>query len=476
LPHPARSVAAALLLTTSLALGTFPGLPPEPAAAVGPKVAVIVGPVGTLTDRYRTWADEVATAAEAAGATVAKAYSPRATWRNVLAAVEGANVIVYFGHGNGYPNPYGSTELTDRSNGWGLNTATTNGDADSWSAGTLVYCGEKAILGTLTMSDGAAQRRHCSGGPIAPAPGFTMIYAQAHYAPGFGERYDESDPLTTRYQAQQRVRNYSYPMLALGAGAVFATAYGDADEIVGRVLTQSTTTYIDIFRQGRGHVAGAVRTMAHPDVPGAAVYVQRTTIGDFHFGDPDFWYAMAGDPYRTPGAIGSFGPPPYTDVAGHKFYDDIVWLYQNGIMRGCSATRFCPTDVLNRAQLAGALAAGLGLPSTTRDYFTDDEGSPHEDAINRLRAAGLTSGCGSGRYCPGWSVTRATLARDLARALNLPPTATDYFPDDDGHRHEDAINRITAAGMARGCGNGRYCPDYRVNRGLSAFFLRRAFD
>ena len=38
--------------------------------------------------------------------------------------MDGANVIVYFGHGNGYPNPYGANELTDRSNGWGLNTAT----------------------------------------------------------------------------------------------------------------------------------------------------------------------------------------------------------------------------------------------------------------------------------------------------------------------------------------------------------------
>src|SRR5690606_32944670 len=118
----------------------------------------------------------------------------------------------------------------DRTNGWGLNTATTNGDADSWSNGTLVYCGERALLGTLTASDGAAQRQYCGGiaaGPITPAPGFTMVYAQAHYAPGFGERYVQSTPLTTLTEAQQRVRNYSTPILALG-GTFLATAYGDA--------------------------------------------------------------------------------------------------------------------------------------------------------------------------------------------------------------------------------------------------------
>jgi hypothetical protein len=230
LPVRLRATLLTLLVVASALVAA------APVAAAGQKVAIIVGPVGALTGSYRTWADEVASAATAAGATVAKAYSPNATWANVLAAVEGANVIVYFGHGNGFPNPYGASELPDRTNGWGLNTSSGNGDADSWSAGTLVYCGEKALLGTLSGSDGAAQRTHCSGGPIRPAPGFVMVYAQAHYAPGFGERYDPSTPLTTESEAQQRVRHYSYPTLALGASAYFATAYGDADEIDSRVL------------------------------------------------------------------------------------------------------------------------------------------------------------------------------------------------------------------------------------------------
>src|SRR5688572_31185906 len=91
----------------------------QPAAAAGEKVAVIVGPVGSLTSNYRTRGDQVAAAATAAGATVVKVYSPNATWANVRAAVNGANVVVYFGHGNGYPNPYTlGTEYTDRVNGW----------------------------------------------------------------------------------------------------------------------------------------------------------------------------------------------------------------------------------------------------------------------------------------------------------------------------------------------------------------------
>ena len=125
---------------------------------------------GRQHDRgYRNSANRVADAAIAAGATVVKVYSPKATWAKVRAAVDGANIVVYFGHGNGYPNPYTrGHEYTDRVNGFGLNRTTQNGDKDNWST-TMVYCGEKAFLGTLTASDGAAQRQYCSGGP-SPRP------------------------------------------------------------------------------------------------------------------------------------------------------------------------------------------------------------------------------------------------------------------------------------------------------------------
>ena len=76
-----------------------------------------------------------------------------------------------------------------------------------------------ALLGTLTSGDDAPRRNWCGGTAndgIAPAAGFTMVYAQAHYAPGFGERYTQSTPLTTLEEAQTRVRHYSDPILKLG--------------------------------------------------------------------------------------------------------------------------------------------------------------------------------------------------------------------------------------------------------------------
>ncbi len=272
------------------------------AAAVAPKVAIIVGPTGGLTDFYRQDADEVAAAAVAAGASVAKAYSPEATWANVLAAVDGANVVVYMGHGNGFPNPYSSTENTDRVNGWGLNRSTTDGDADNWSS-TMVYCGEKALLGTLTSSDGAAQRTYCSGGPIRPAPNWVMIYAHACYAPGAGEGFDVP---ATESVAVQRVRNYSYPALQLGAGAYFATDFGGgAPALVDTILRNPEMPFGAIAEGANGYDLSDQRHFDHPDIAGARLWVQNT-------GSPtsnNYYLGFAGHLNRTPSGISV----PYTE-------------------------------------------------------------------------------------------------------------------------------------------------------------------
>ncbi len=448
-------------------------------AAAAPKVTIIVGPVGTLTSTYRGYADAVASSATSAGATVVKVYSPNATWANVKAAVDGANVIVYFGHGNGFPNPYGSTELVDRTNGWGLNRTTTNGDADNWST-TMAYCGEKALLGTLSPTDGAVQWDFCGGNTntdgIAPAAGFTMVYGQAHYAPGFGERYSEKDPLPTLGEAQQRVRNYSYPMLKLGARGYIATAYGDTADIVGRVLSQSATSFADIFGAGKGYSASALMTMMHPDISDAQVWVQRTTISMFHFGEPDYWYAFAGDPYRTPSGAHVLYGGLFMDVWDSAFRDAIVWLAESGITAGCSPLRYCPAGLVTREQMASFLARALNLPATTTDYFGDDGDSAHQADINRLAATGITGGCSEGKFCPKAAVTREQMASFIARALQLPASSTDFFADDDASRHEADINRMAASGVTGGCGPARFCPSSSITREQMAAFLHRGLS
>ena len=65
-------------------------------------------------------AKRYATQARRYGASVYEIYSPHATWARVKAAAQGANVLIYLGHGNGYPSPYGAFSAYTK-DGLGLN-------------------------------------------------------------------------------------------------------------------------------------------------------------------------------------------------------------------------------------------------------------------------------------------------------------------------------------------------------------------
>ena len=166
--------------------------------------------------------------------------------------------------------------------------------------------------------------------------------------------------------------------------------------------------------------------------------------------------------------------PPFTDTAGHKFADAIEWLRLAELTSGCGDGRFCPDGLVTRGQMASFLARALELPATGTDRFGDDEDSVHESAINRIAAAGITVGCDATRFCPDGLVTRAQMASLLARAFDLEASTVDWFADDDRSPHQGNINRIAWAGITLGCGASVYCPDGRVTRGQMAAFLRRA--
>ena len=163
------------------------------------------------------------------------------------------------------------------------------------------------------------------------------------------------------------------------------------------------------------------------------------------------------------------------DWSGTAFANDIAWMFDNGITSGCMPGRlYCPNDLVNRAMMALFLDRAFDLPRAYRDFFTDDEGLIHEGAINSVARAGIIRGCDPTRFCPGLRVTRGAVASFLSRALDLPPASADYFNDDDGTAHEDAINRIAEAGIAQGCTTTRFCPNRNVTRAQLARFLHRA--
>jgi hypothetical protein len=154
-----------------------------------------------------------------------------------------------------------------------------------------------------------------------------------------------------------------------------------------------------------------------------------------------------------------------------------------GSPEGCNPPtndRFCPTNRLTRGEMAAFLRRALQLPSSDQDFFTDDDDSIFEGDINAIAAAGITRGCNppaNTRFCPDRQLTRGEMAALLRRALDFPSSSTDFFVDDNGSIFETDINAIAAADVTRGCNpptNNRYCPDDPVTREQMAAFIRRA--
>ncbi len=134
------------------------------------------------------------------------------------------------------------------------------------------------------------------------------------------------------------------------------------------------------------------------------------------------------------------------------------------------------------AVVASVLVVSLALPATAAGAFVDDDGSVHEAYIEAIAAQGITAGCNppvNDRYCPDDEVTRGQMAAFLVRSLNLTDPGSIEFIDDDRSLFEGDIERLAAAGVTTGCNppvNDRFCPDEAVTRGQMAAFLVRGFE
>ncbi len=196
-------------------------------------------------------------------------------------------------------------------------------------------------------------------------------------------------------------------------------------------------------------------------------------------GAPDIGAFEAGQPMPSYGP-GAAVTGPFTDVpANHFFVEEITWLANEGITAGCNSfgDRFCPDDSVSRAQMASFLVRAFDLPASSVNRFSDDSGSVHEANIDALAQAGITTGCTASEFCPNDPVSRAQMASFIVRAMGLSNgLGADLFTDDDGSVHEDNIDRLATAGITLGCSAGRFCPSDPVIRAHMAAFLFRALS
>ncbi len=200
------AVAIALVLVATLGI-----LVPSAVAATGdPKVVIIVGATHGATAGYRADADVAYAEAKKYTPNVVKVYSPNATWAKVKAAVVNASVIIYMGHGNGWPSPYTYDPAYTTKDGMGLNATAGNGDYNN------KYYGEP-YMAQLDLAPGAIVLLH------------HLCYASGNSEPG--------NPEPSVSVARQRADNYAAGFLKAGASAVIADGHSGAEGYLRAIFT-----------------------------------------------------------------------------------------------------------------------------------------------------------------------------------------------------------------------------------------------
>jgi len=249
----------AFVLVAALVVGLGAVANPTPVSAAMVKVVIVVGPAGSATGNYIYNARKYASQARSYGAKVVEIYSPNATWTKVKAAAQGANLLIYLGHGNGYPSPYGAFQRYTK-DGFGLNRSAGNGNYN------VKYWGEYYIDRYIQM-----------------APNAVVILNRLCYASGNSE-WGSANP--TKTTAIKRVDNYGAGFLRAGAKAVFAEAISSVGYTI-KALFKTSRTMDSIF-------------MSHPSASGARDFTftsSRTAGYRAHMDPPKagkYWRSLIG--------------------------------------------------------------------------------------------------------------------------------------------------------------------------------------
>jgi hypothetical protein len=167
--------------------------------------------------------------------------------------------------------------------------------------------------------------------------------------------------------------------------------------------------------------------------------------------------------------------------------EQIACAYALGVARGQIDGSFGPRARVTRAQFASMLvramtvAGALPVVGPIPDAFADDDGSPHEPALNELAARGVLGGAGGRRAAPAAWLTRGQMATALSHAYTavtgtVLQRGPDRWTDDDGSVHEPGLNALGLAGVLGGTSLTRVSPGRAVRRDAAATAVARLID
>lgn len=208
--------------------------------------------------------------------------------------------------------------------------------------------------------------------------------------------------------------------------------------------------------------------------------VRVTAIGAGETGPKTFyayWQENVTEPVET--------ELPFVDVDENDwFYDDVKYVYENGLMIGTDTLHFSPDATLDRAQLVTILYRMAGKPTgAAACAFADvQRGEWYTDAVDWAVANGIVMGYDNGLFGTADPVTREQLATMLFRyAVYCGMDFVTLAEHLGGFADTDAIspyavpafNWAVGAGLIRGTDDDRLLPGENASRAQIAAIIHR---
>ncbi|NLH00744.1 MAG: hypothetical protein GX488_02375, partial [Clostridiales bacterium] len=149
---------------------------------------------------------------------------------------------------------------------------------------------------------------------------------------------------------------------------------------------------------------------------------------------------------------------PFSDVEkSNWFYNNVLYVYQAGLMLGADSNAFCPYAGATRAMLVTILQRLNCDAESYKSIFSDvPSGAWYESAVGWAAANGIANGVGNGLFAPDNRITREQLAVMLCNYAKFKGYDVSVGDDTNILSFNDAlsISNYAYPAMQWACGNG----------------------
>ena len=176
---------------------------------------------------------------------------------------------------------------------------------------------------------------------------------------------------------------------------------------------------------------------------------------------------------------------PFTDAgSGDWYYEDVLYVYNRGLMEGTGEHSFSPDGAVTRGQIVTILwrLAGSPVVNFAMDFTDVTEETWCAEAIRWAAAEAIAQGFDDGSFGQDRVVTREQLAAFLYREVQRQGggfTGMWYFPlnypdmEELGAFADEAMHWCVMTGVLQGTADGRLAPKATADRAQLSAILHR---